>query len=85
MTVTLHLKPEVEAGLLERARANGVGLEEYLLSLVEEASRSRAREVDSAVSNREHAVRRMIEFGDKHRLSLGEPVTRELLHEGHRF
>jgi hypothetical protein len=27
----------------------------------------------------------MIEFGQKHRLSLGQPVTRALLHQGHRF
>ena len=37
MTVTLHLKPEVEAGLFERARARGKTLEEYLVSMVEGA------------------------------------------------
>lgn len=35
MTITLSLKPEVEAGLLTQARANGMTLEEYLLSMVE--------------------------------------------------
>jgi Arc/MetJ-type ribon-helix-helix transcriptional regulator len=30
------------------------------------------------------AVRRMQGFGDKYRLSLGYPITRKLLHEGHR-
>ncbi|HXC47548.1 MAG TPA: hypothetical protein VNU20_04595 [Candidatus Sulfotelmatobacter sp.] len=35
MTVTLKLKPEIEAGLLARAKASGMTLEEYLLSLVE--------------------------------------------------
>jgi len=30
-------------------------------------------------------VRRMLEFGEKYHLSLGEPITRQLLHEGHRF
>jgi hypothetical protein len=29
MTVTLNLKPEVEAGLLAQAQANGITLEEY--------------------------------------------------------
>ena len=85
MTVTLHLKPEVEAGLLERARASGMALEEYLLSVVEGAWRAGSPETNLAASAREDAVRRMLEFGEKHRLSLGEPVTRELLHEGHRF
>ena len=37
MTVTLHLKPEVEAGLLAQAQASGMTVEEYLLSMVEGA------------------------------------------------
>jgi hypothetical protein len=35
MTVTLKLKPEVEAGLLAQAQASGMSVEEYLLSVVE--------------------------------------------------
>ena len=35
MTVTLDLKPEVEAGLLAQAQAGGKTVEEYLLSLVQ--------------------------------------------------
>jgi hypothetical protein len=35
MTVTLKLTPEIEAGLLAQAKASGMTLEEYLLSLVE--------------------------------------------------
>jgi hypothetical protein len=35
MTVTLNLKPEVEAGLVAQARASGMTVEEYLLSMVE--------------------------------------------------
>lgn len=35
MTVTLKLKPEVEAGLLAQAKATGMTLEDYLLSIVE--------------------------------------------------
>jgi hypothetical protein len=37
MTVTLNLKPELEAGLLAQARANGMTVEQYLLSVVESA------------------------------------------------
>ena len=86
MTVTLRLKPEVEAGLLARAHASGMALEEYLLSLVEEAAVPLAEEPNpSGQHAREEAVRRMLEFGEKYHLSLGEPITRELLHEGHRF
>lgn len=85
MTVTLHLNPELEASLLTRAQASGMALEEYLLSLVEEAAMSPSKGSNQADNTPEEAVRRMLEFGEKYRLSLGEPVTRDLLHEGHRF
>jgi hypothetical protein len=83
MTVTLHLKPEIEAGLLAQAEASGMALEEYILSLAEGAALQAAPHT-GAHSAREEAVRRMIEFGEKHHLTLGEPFTRKLLHEGHR-
>jgi hypothetical protein len=35
MTVTLNLRPEIEAGLLVQAREGGMTVEEYLLSVVE--------------------------------------------------
>jgi hypothetical protein len=35
MIVTLELRPELEAGILAVARASGMTLEEYLLSVVE--------------------------------------------------
>jgi hypothetical protein len=35
MTVTLNLKPELEAGLLAQAQASGMSVEEYVLSVVE--------------------------------------------------
>ena len=86
MTVTLHLKPDVEAGLIAQAHANGMALEEYLLSLVEEAALPETPECTAtAEPARVEAVRRMLEFGERHRLSLGEPITRKLLHEGHRL
>jgi hypothetical protein len=37
MTVTLNLKPELEAGLFAQAQASGMTLEEYLVSVVEGA------------------------------------------------
>jgi hypothetical protein len=85
MTVTLHLKPEIEAGLLARASASGMALEEYLLSLAEEAALQAPAVGGAAQPAREEAVRRMFEFGEKYHLTLGEPITRTLLHEGHRY
>jgi hypothetical protein len=85
MTVTLHIKPELEAGLLAKAQASGMALEEYLLSLMEDAALPEQGATSPVQSAREEAVRRMLEFGDKYKLSLGEPITRKLLHEGHRY
>jgi hypothetical protein len=86
VTITLKLTPDVEAGLLVQAQASGMTLEKYLLSVVEEVAlpaKQGAKQPANGV--REEAVRRMLEFGEKHHLSLGEPVTRRFLHEGHRF
>jgi hypothetical protein len=47
MTVTLKLKPEVEAGLLTQAQASGMTLEDYLLSMVEGAVLLKAQESSS--------------------------------------
>jgi hypothetical protein len=85
MSVTLHLKPEVEAGLLSQAQASGMGLEEYLLPLAEDAVLQATKAQTAGPQAREEAVRRMLEFGEKYDLSLREPITRKLLHEGHRF
>lgn len=38
MTLTLELKPEIEAGLKAQAQANGMTLEQYVLSMVEGAA-----------------------------------------------
>jgi len=86
MTVTLHLNPEVEAGLQAQAKASGMLLEDYLLTVVEVAAfATKDPQVFRESEGRAEAVRKMLEFGEKHRLSLGEPVSRALLHEGHRF
>lgn len=50
MTVTLKLKPDVEAGLMSQARARGMSLEEYLLAMVEEAALVKTQEAASAES-----------------------------------
>jgi hypothetical protein len=48
MTVTLHLKPEVEAGLLAHARANGLTVEAFLVRVVEGAVIPAAEKTQSA-------------------------------------
>jgi hypothetical protein len=86
VTVTLTFKPEVEAGLLAKAQARGMALQDYLQSLVEhDALPLSEKTTASGPPARQEAVSRMIELGEKYHLSLGAPITRELLHEGHRF
>lgn len=48
MTVTLNLKPEIEAGLVAQAQARGMTVEEYLLSVVESAVLPATQEALSA-------------------------------------
>jgi hypothetical protein len=83
VTVTLTFRPEIEAGLLAKAQARGMALQDYLQSIVEQDALPSDQKPETA--RREDAVRRMLEFGDKYHLSLGEPITRELLHEEHRY
>jgi hypothetical protein len=85
VTFTLSFKPEIEAGLIAKARARGMKLQDYLQSLVEQDALPPDRKtMHPETSRREEAIRRMIEFGDKYHLDMGEPITRQLLHEEHR-
>ena len=78
--MTITLTPEQEKAIRQAIEAGLVrSLDEFIDTALEALPHS-----VSEVSSRKHAVRRMREFGDKYQLSLGEPVTRKLLHEGHR-
>ncbi len=89
--MTIELKPEetqiidqaIQAGLIQRPDEI-VGMAVKTLSSRLEALRSRV-EQNQATASRYEAVRRMQEFGKTHGLSLGEPITRKLMHDGHRY
>jgi hypothetical protein len=86
VTVTLTRTPEIEEGILAKARARGMALEEYVQNIVEQDALPLAQKKTVAEPTpREEAVRRMLEFGERYRLSLGESISREILREGHRF
>jgi hypothetical protein len=85
-TMTFEIGPEdaqvieqaIRAGLIEHAgEVVDVGVQTLRSRL--EGSRH------SGESARAEAVRRMQDFGERYRLRLNEPITRELMHEGHRF
>jgi len=81
MTVTLKFKPEVEAGLVAQAQANGMSVEEYVLSVVEGA-------VLPAVKNRLSPQEQAAAFeawSARHRPTAplsDEAVSREAMYEG---
>ena len=80
--MTIELKPEQEQIIRQQlASGNFKSVDEVLATAL--ASLPRDRRFD--LENRREAVRRMIEFGERRKLSLGEPVTRQFLHEGHRI
>jgi putative addiction module CopG family antidote len=80
--MTIELKPEQER-MIQEQLASGLyrSVEEVLTTAL--ASLPHDRRFDR--QNRREAVRRMIEFGERRKLTLGEPVTRRFLHEGHRI
>jgi Arc/MetJ-type ribon-helix-helix transcriptional regulator len=78
--MTITLTPDQERAIREAIQAGLVrSLDEFIETAIHALPR---RESTDA---RSEAVQRMLEFGEKHRLSLGEPITRKLLHEGHRY
>lgn len=80
--MTIHLSPRQERAIQEAIESGVVrSVDEFIETAI--AMLPRAKD-QNEVSRRE-AVRRMEEFGDKYHLNLGEPITRKLLHEGHRY
>jgi Arc/MetJ-type ribon-helix-helix transcriptional regulator len=80
--VTIELKPEQERIIRQQLAS---GQFESVDELLTTALASLPRDCRFDREMRREAVRRMIEFGERRNLSLGEPVGRPFLHEGHRF
>jgi Arc/MetJ-type ribon-helix-helix transcriptional regulator len=80
--VTIELKPKQEE-IIRRELASGSynSVEEVL----DAALAGLPQDVRFDRERRREAVRRMLEFGERRQLGLGEPVTRRFLHEGHRL
>jgi Arc/MetJ-type ribon-helix-helix transcriptional regulator len=79
--MTITLTPDQEKAIREAIKA---GLVRSVDDFIESAIDALPQGANGAPA-REEAVRRMEEFGETYHLSLGEPVTRKLLHEGHRL
>ena len=80
--MTIELKPEQEQIIRQQLASGLYGSVEEVLDT---ALASLPNDARFDRQHRREAVRRMIEFGERRKLSLDEPVTRQLLHEGHRI
>lgn len=80
--MTIKLTPEQEEAV-QNAIKRGVvrSVDEFIATAIALLPQG----IGQTNGSREAAVRDMEEFGEKYHLSFGEPVTRKLLHEGHRY
>ncbi len=78
--MTIVLKPDQEKAIQEAINAGFVGsVDEFVDAAIGALPRNSGEQ-----SSRADAVRRMKDFGETHKLNLGERISRKLLHEGHR-
>jgi hypothetical protein len=78
----IELKPEQERLIHDHL---ATGLFRSVDDLLTAALTSLRKDDRFEPDRRRLAVRRMKEFGERHQLSSGEPITRKSLHEDHRF
>jgi hypothetical protein len=74
MTVTLELKPEVEARVIEQAAAHGVPVEEFLESVIEENLNGEEGESFAETASLEEWVREFQAWADSHNYITAPPA-----------
>ncbi|HEY6348993.1 MAG TPA: hypothetical protein VI636_06245 [Candidatus Angelobacter sp.] len=80
--MTIELTPEQEQAIQSAIQS---GVVRSVDEFIDAAIATLPHPGDYTGASRQAAVRCMEEFGEKYHLSLGEPITRKLLHEGHRY
>ena len=79
--MTIKLTPEQEQAIQNTIKSGVVrSVDEFIDTAIALLPQTK----DQTGSSHLAAVRGMVEFGERYRLSLGEPITCKLLHEGHR-
>jgi hypothetical protein len=79
VSMTIVLKPDQEKAIQEAIDAGVIGsVDEFIDTAIGALPHNNGER-----SSRAEAVRRMKEFAEVHKLNLGEPISRKLLHEGH--
>lgn len=78
--MTIELSPEQERAIQEAIRSGFVrSMDEFIDAAIAMLPHS------SPQGSRQSAVRHMEQFGEEYRLNMGVPISRKLLHEGHRY
>jgi len=83
LTITIDIRPEVQAELARQAAAQGRGVEAYVASLLEEAVRRPAGSDRLSQDRLETTLRDMAEFSHKIPTLPDEALTRESLYRDH--
>ena len=85
--MTIHLTPEQERIVKEELESGHFRTAEELISQALRALRAAATSSDKSGNNGSHreAVREMMSFVEKNRISLEGISVKELIHEGHRL
>ena len=82
--MTIELSPEQERAVQEAIKNGFVrSVDEFIDAAI--AMLPQPQPQDQGGNSRQAAIRNMEEFADEYHLSLGEPITRKLVHESHRY
>ncbi|HEX3685053.1 MAG TPA: hypothetical protein VHU83_21140 [Bryobacteraceae bacterium] len=82
----VELNPEDTRVINEAIKAGLIARPDEVVEVGVETLRRRLRaHLAEPTLSRQEAIRRMQEFGHAYGLSLGGPITRESLHDGHRY
>jgi len=83
LTITVEIRPEVEAELIRQAAAQGRALEAYAATLLEEAVRLPAGASQFSRERLEITLREMAQFSHKIPALPDEAFSRESLYQDH--
>jgi hypothetical protein len=84
MTITVNIKPEVEAELARQAEVRGMDVPAYAATLLEQAAHPpQAESVNRPLEEFEKTLDRIAQFSDKIPLLPDEAFSRQSLYQDH--
>ena len=83
MTITINIKPEIEAELARQAEVRGMDVPAYAASLLEQTAKPPRPDVDRDLGEFEKSLDRIAQFSDKIPALPDEAFSREGLYRDH--